>query len=173
MLKEHIHTDITINASDGSTKAHRAVLAARSPVFCSMFSHDLKEKELSAIDISDMTLEACQAFLSYLYGNITIQEFLTHRLDLLHAADKYHIIDMKDACHESLLQDIDSTNVLQRLQIASLYRLEKMKMNCIEYLVKFGKLYDIKGDFMIFLECADRDLMSEIFHEVLNSWRGF
>ncbi|KAK4355133.1 hypothetical protein RND71_024104 [Anisodus tanguticus] len=60
MLSENIHTDIIINASDGSFGVHRAVLAARSPVFRSMFSHDLKEKELSAINISDMSIEACQ-----------------------------------------------------------------------------------------------------------------
>ena len=48
MLQEGILTDITINADDGSIRAHRAILAVRSPVFRSMFSHDLKEKELSS-----------------------------------------------------------------------------------------------------------------------------
>ncbi|KAJ9562664.1 hypothetical protein OSB04_007824 [Centaurea solstitialis] len=89
MLSESIHTDIIINASDGSIGAHRAVLAARSPVFHSMFSHDLKEKELSTINILDMSIESCQAFLSSLYGNIANEDFLTYRLDLLRAADKY------------------------------------------------------------------------------------
>ncbi|KAJ8542801.1 hypothetical protein K7X08_005324 [Anisodus acutangulus] len=69
MLSENIHTDIIINASDGSIGVHRAVLAARSPVFRSMFSHDLKEKELSAINISDMSIEACQCFLNCIYGS--------------------------------------------------------------------------------------------------------
>lgn len=108
MLTESIHTDIIINASDGSIGAHRAVLASRSPVFRSMFSHDLKEKELSAVNISDMSIESCQVFLNYIYGNIAPKEFLTHRLALLQAADKYDISDLKEACHESLLEDIDA-----------------------------------------------------------------
>ncbi|KAG6637871.1 hypothetical protein CIPAW_11G208400 [Carya illinoinensis] len=137
MLAESIHTDITINASDGSIGAHRAVLAARSPVFRSMFSHNLKEKEMSSIDISDMTIEACQAFLNYVYGNIQHEDFRTHRLALLHAADKYDISDLKEACHESLLEDIDAKNVLERLQNASLYQLPKLKTSCMRYLVKF------------------------------------
>ncbi|PWA52334.1 SKP1/BTB/POZ domain-containing protein [Artemisia annua] len=37
LLSESIHTNIVIHASDGSIGAHRAVLAARSPVFNNMF----------------------------------------------------------------------------------------------------------------------------------------
>lgn len=173
MLTESIHMDIMINASDGSIGAHRAVLAARSPVFHSMFSHDLKEKEMSTIDISDMSIEGCQAFLNYIYGNIQHEEFLTHRLALLHAADKYDISDLKEACNDSLLEDIDAKNVLERLQNASLYQLPQLKISCMRYLVKFGKIFDIRDDFNAFLLCADRDLIAEIFHEVLNAWKGF
>ncbi|TKY57441.1 BTB/POZ domain-containing protein [Spatholobus suberectus] len=174
MLTEGIHTDITINASesDGSIGAHRAVLAARSPVFHSMFSHKLKENDLSTINISDMSIEACQALVNYLYGTIKDEEFLTHRLALLHAADKYDIYDLREACHESLIEDINANNVLERLQNASLYQLPKLKTSCMQYLVKFGKLFDIQDDFICFLQSADRDLISEVFHEVLNVWTG-
>lgn len=173
MLTEGIHTDIIINTSDGSVEAHRAVLAARSPVFRSMFSHDLKEKELSTINICDMSIEACHALLNYIYGNIQHEEFMTHRLALLRAADKYDISDLKEACHESLLEDIDAKNVLDRLQNASLYQLPKLKTSCMQYLVKFGKIFDIRDDFSAFLLCAERELIAEIFHEVLGAWKGF
>ncbi|KAL9997426.1 putative chromatin remodeling & transcription regulator BTB-POZ family [Helianthus debilis subsp. tardiflorus] len=173
MLSESIHTDIIINASDGSVGAHRAVLAARSPVFRSMFSHDLKEKEMSVINISDMSIEACQVFLSYIYGNIIDQDFLDHRLELLRAADKYDVTDLKEACHESLLQDIDTNNVLERLQNASLYHLPKLKICCMQYLVKFGKIYDILDDFNAFIQSADMELVGEVFNEVLSVWKGF
>ncbi|XP_076932427.1 BTB/POZ domain-containing protein At1g55760-like [Bidens hawaiensis] len=173
MLSESIHTDIIINASDGSIGAHWAVLAARSPVFKTMFSHDLKEKEMSVINISDMSIETCQVFLNYIYGNIIDQDFITHRLDLLRAADKYDIMDLKDACHESLLDDIDTNNVLERLQNASLYHLPKLMICCMRYLVKFGKIFDILEDFTMFIQSADRELIGEVFNEVLSVWKGF
>ncbi|KAK4278237.1 hypothetical protein QN277_016107 [Acacia crassicarpa] len=173
MLEENIHTDIMINVADGSIQAHRAVLAARSPVFKSMFSYNLKEKESSAIDMPDMSVEACQAFLSYIYGSIKHEEFLAHRLVLLHAADKYDIPDLKEACQQSLLKDIDSKNVLERLQNACLHELPELKKNCLQYLVKFGKLYDIRDDFQEFVQYADRDLIAEIFNEMIISWKGF
>ncbi|KAL1307258.1 BTB/POZ domain-containing protein At1g55760 [Arachis ipaensis] len=173
MLMEGMHTDITINASDGSIGAHRAVLAARSPVFRSMFSHDLKENDDSTINISDMSTESCQAFINYLYGIIEHQEFLMHRLELVRAADKYDICDLRDVCHESLVEDIDSSNVLERLQNAYLYGLPKLKISCMQYLVKFGKIFDIRDDFIVFLQTADRDLITQIFYEVLSVWNGF
>ncbi|XP_075478296.1 BTB/POZ domain-containing protein At1g55760-like [Primulina tabacum] len=174
MLSENIHTDITIHASDGKTiEAHRAVLASRSPVFRSMFSHNFREKELSSVNISDMSIEACQAFLNYIYGIIKKEEFLTHRLALLRAADKYVVSDLKETCHDSLVEDIDCKNVLERLQNASLYQLPKLKNGCIRYLVKFGKIFDIGDDLNVFMQCADRELIDELFTEVLAAWKGF
>ncbi|KAI7734426.1 hypothetical protein M8C21_004075 [Ambrosia artemisiifolia] len=173
MLSESIHTDIIICASDGTIGAHRAVLAARSPVFHSMFSHNLKEKEMSAININDMSLEACQAFLSYIYSNIKHQDFINHRLDLLRAADKYDVSDLKDACEESLIEDIDTKNVLERLQSASMYRLPTLKISCIQYLVKFGKIFDISDEFNAFIQSGDRDLIGEVVNEILSAWKGF
>ncbi|KAL5577742.1 hypothetical protein UlMin_019441 [Ulmus minor] len=173
MLTEGIHTDILIKTSDGTIGAHRAVLASRSPVFRSMFSHDLKEKKLSTVDICDMSIQSCQALLNYIYGNIESQEFLDHRLPLLRAADKYDISDLKEACHESLLEDIDANNVLERLQNAALYQLPKLKSSCMRYLVNFSKIFDIREDFNAFLLSGDRELIAELFHEILNAWKGF
>nr|GEU46582.1 BTB/POZ domain-containing protein [Tanacetum cinerariifolium] len=173
MLSESIHTDITILASDGSIGAHRAVLAAHSPVFAGMFIHDFKEKDLSSINIPDMSIAVCQAFLDYLYSNnIQYQEFLTHRLDLLKAADKYDVTDLKDECQESLIEDIDSKNVLERLQTAFMYSLPRLKVSCIEYLVKFGKVFDIKKEFKSFRQHADKELVSEVVDEIFSAWKG-
>ncbi|PWA52333.1 BTB/POZ domain-containing protein [Artemisia annua] len=173
MLSESIHTDIIISASNGSIGAHRAVLAASSPVFDSMFTHDLKEKELSVINIPDMCIEVCQTFLSYLYSNnIQYQDFLSHRLSLLRAADKYDVTNLKDACQESLLEDIDSANVLERLQIAVTYRLPRLKDGCFKYLVNFGKIFDIKEEFDAFIQSTDRELVSEVVNEILSVWKG-
>ena len=95
MLDDGLHTDVTINTANGSVRAHRVVLAARSPVFESMFLHDLKEKESSIINIEDISMEACMALLSYIYGGIKHEDFWNHRIALLRVADKYDIGDLK------------------------------------------------------------------------------
>uniref|UniRef100_A0A5B6YSF8 BTB domain-containing protein n=1 Tax=Davidia involucrata TaxID=16924 RepID=A0A5B6YSF8_DAVIN len=171
MLDEAIHADITINTADGTLRAHKAILSASSPVFQSMFLHNLREKESSTIDIEDMSMESCMALLSFLYGNIKQEDFWKHRLALLGAANKYDIADLKDSCEESLLEDINSGNVLERLQEAWLYQLNKLKKGCLMYLFDFGKIYDIRDEINNFFRQADRELMLEMFQEVLTVWK--
>lgn len=170
MLEDGIHADVTINTSDGSLRAHKAILSASSPVFASMFMQ-LKEKGSSTIDIEDMSLESCLALLSYIYGNIKQGEFWKHRLSLLGAANKYDISDLKECCEESLLEDINSSNVLERLQEAWLYQLDKLKKGCLMYLFDFGKIYDLRDEINAFFRHADRELMLEMFQEVLTVWK--
>ncbi|KAM7511083.1 hypothetical protein LguiB_009958 [Lonicera macranthoides] len=171
MLDESIHADVTINTGDSILCAHKAILSASSPVFHSMFLHNLKEKESSTINITDMSVDSTMALLRYLYGTITQEDFWKHRLDLLGAANKYDIADLKDSCEESLLEDINSGNVLERLQEAWLYQLNKLKRGCLVYLFDFGKIYDVRDEMSNFFRHADRELMVEIFHEVLSVWK--
>ncbi|XP_027148513.1 BTB/POZ domain-containing protein At1g21780 [Coffea eugenioides] len=171
MLFEGIHADVIINTADGTVRSHKAILSASSPVFHSMFLHNLREKESSTIDIEDMSTESCTALLSYLYGTIKQEDFWKHRLALLGTANKYDIADLKDACEESLLEDINTGNVLERLQEAWLYQLNKLKKGCLMYLFDFGKIYDIKDEISNFFRQADRELMVEMFQEVLTAWK--
>ena len=168
MLDEGLHTDVTIFTSSGSVAAHRAVLASRSPVFNSMFHHDLTEKQSSTVHINDMTLESCRALLRYLYGNLEHEEFQKHRAALVRASHKYDIPDLKDACEESLLEDLDVRNVLARLHDAWLYQLGRLKRECLRYLLEFGKIHDLREEFNEFLREVDKDLVVELVQEQLN-----
>ncbi|WOK96427.1 BTB/POZ domain-containing protein [Canna indica] len=171
MLEEGIHADVTIKTSNGLLKAHKAILASSSPVFESMFMHDLMEKESSVIEIEDISSEACSTLLAYIYGTIEQEEFWKHRLALLDTANKYDIADLKDCCEESLLDDINTSNVLERLHEAWLYQLDKLKRGCLMYLFDFGKIYDVKDDINNYLQYVDRELILEMFQEILTAWK--
>ncbi|CAN6440513.1 unnamed protein product [Victoria cruziana] len=172
MLHDEIHADVTINTSNGTLKAHKAILSASSPVFKSMFQHNLKENESSTVVIDDMSNESCSAFLSYIYGGMKRNEFLKHRFQLLAAAHKYDIVDLKDSCEESLLEDINSSNVLEILNDARLFHLAKLKKACMMFLFDFGKIHDLKEEIASFFQYADRELMIEMFQEGLNMWKN-
>ncbi|KAM0825435.1 hypothetical protein ACQ4PT_069556 [Festuca glaucescens] len=174
MLQKGILTDITVNAVGGSIRAHRAVLAARSPVFLSMFSHALQEKELSTVDISDMSIVACRAFVGYIYGaSVSEEELLAHRSELVAAGDKYCIADLKKTCEESLGKDVGTENVLQMLQMAHTYSLPVLKRTCIRLLVDFGKMYEIPEDFLEFTGNSDPELVDEIKRFAFSRGRKF
>ncbi|TKY56136.1 BTB/POZ domain-containing protein [Spatholobus suberectus] len=171
MLEEAIHADLTIITADGTLRAHKAVLSASSTVFHDLYLHNGDEKETSTIHMEDMSQESCMSLLSYLYGTIKQEDFWNHRLALLGAANKYEIGDLKDACEESLLEDLNSGNVLERLNDAWLYQLHKLKKGCFTYLFDFGKIYDVRDEINTFFRHADRELMLEMFQEVLTIWK--
>ncbi|GJT08640.1 SKP1/BTB/POZ domain-containing protein [Tanacetum coccineum] len=125
-----------------------------------MFTHELKEKDLCVIEIPEMSIKVCQPFLSYLYSNkIQNQDLLSHRLDLLRVADTYDVSDLKDVCQDILIEDIDSENVMERLQTAFRYHLPRLKICCIDYQVKFGKIFDIKDEFNAFIQSTHQELV--------------
>nr|GEV68895.1 hypothetical protein [Tanacetum cinerariifolium] len=119
-----------------STRAHWAVITAHLPIFDLMFNHELKEKDLCVIEIPEMSIKVCQPSLSYLYSNkFQNQDLLSHRLDLLRVADTYDMSNLKDVCQDILIEDIDSENMMERLQTAFRYHLPRLKICYIDYQV--------------------------------------
>ena len=172
MLQEQIHADVTITTPGGSLRAHKAVLAACSPVFQSMFLHDCQEKESSIVELEDISLEACSALLNYLYGVIRRDDFWLHRQALLAAANKYNLEDLKGICEESLLDDLTTGNVLDRLRDSCIYQLHRLKKGCLTFLFDFGRIYDVREEMNVFFRNADRDLIAEMFQEILTVWKS-
>nr|GEV46320.1 SKP1/BTB/POZ domain-containing protein [Tanacetum cinerariifolium] len=107
-----------------------------------------------------MSIKVYQQFLSYLYSNnFQNQDLLSHRLDLLRVVDTYDVYDLKDMCQDILIEDIDSENMMKRLQTAFCYHLLRLKICCIDYQVKFGKIFNIKDEFNAFIQSAHQELV--------------
>ena len=161
ILREKICTDVRINVSGGTLHAHKFILARRSTVFRSMF------EQSSIMEILDMSLESCNALLEYLYGVLEQEDVLKHRHALLSAADRYDISDLREHCEKSLLEDITTDNVLERLRDSWLYRLQNLKMGCFCFLFGFEKINEIRDDVSSFLRQIEKDHVVELFDEML------
>ncbi|CAO2189267.1 unnamed protein product [Urochloa humidicola] len=173
MLQKYICTDIiTVNCADGSIKAHSLVLAAHSPVFQKLLTQFGMEKQHFKVEIPELTIEEGKAYINYMYGNRCEKQFTTHRLPLLAAANKYDVCDLKIACLDSLLNDTDTNNLIERLQMACFYQLPELKRSCLRLLVDFMKLYEIRDDFNEFIMTADRALVAEILQYVMYKLAG-
>lgn len=70
-----------------SFSVHKAILAARSPVFSAMFEHEMEEKKQNRVDITDMDAEVLREMLRFIYtGKAPFLDKLD--AELLAAADK-------------------------------------------------------------------------------------
>ena len=68
-------------------KAHKLILASRSPVFAAMFEHELEESKQNRVVITDIKPEVAEAMVRYIYAG-KVDSFELYAMELLEAADK-------------------------------------------------------------------------------------
>ncbi|CAM6115927.1 unnamed protein product [Calypogeia fissa] len=126
--------------------AHRSILAGVSPVFESMFSISMLEKETGKVYITDASLSTMEAVVKYCYtADITFSVDMD--LDeVTHISQKYEISSLKDRCetehcnrfHTSMKTTVDLTTALAMtedvLGKADKYGMERLTTTCLKEL---------------------------------------
>ncbi|XP_039793776.1 BTB/POZ domain-containing protein 2-like [Panicum virgatum] len=121
--------------------AHKAVLAARSSVFKDEFFGQAKEKGTSFVRISDMHPESFEALLHFMYTD-SLPEMTMNSLkegavlaeDLLVAAGRYNLKDLKSLTEDKLCSHVGVSTVLLMLAMAEQYQCCKLKKMCLGFI---------------------------------------
>lgn len=126
-------SDVTLSVGGRVFQAHKAVLAARSPVFSAMFEHSMEESLKNHVEINDLDGEVLGEMLNYIYTGKAPN--LKKTADqLLSAADKYDLGRLKTMCEESLCNSLSVENAADTLILADLHSAEQLKAICIEFI---------------------------------------
>ena len=142
--------DVTLTCTDIPTEdgsptpqvsfyAHRAVLAARSPVFAKMFSHDMKESTTNIVDMPDIEPDVLKEFLTYLY-TYDSPNIKNHAASLLDFAEKYQLPHLKSLCEQRLSYDLQINNAAKNLLLAQTYGAKQLKQNALLYISKHSAI---------------------------------
>ena len=130
------NVDVTLICGDGEKiRAHSAVLMAMSPVFRVMFSGDFREKITGVCIILDFEGTIIRHLVNYMYG---IDNLLTlHEvLEVLVAADKYDVTELKSDCIDCLLFNVNrrtSKIILQYAAFVGVELLTDFLTGCYEH----------------------------------------
>ena len=116
--------------------AHESVLVARSPVFAKMFEHNLQESATSSITVSDIRPEVFKEALSFIYTN-QVPHLNTMAPQLLYAAEKYQLDDLKARCEQFLSYNLQVSNAIETLQLAQAYNASQLKDNASRFILEF------------------------------------
>ena len=123
-----------VKVENEKIRAHRAILKARSPVFAAMFQHDMKENKTNETEIKDVTPAAFKALLRFIYtGQCEVGNFAQ---ELLIAANKYDIQDLKQICAEELCRKLTAGNVVRLLILSDLHKVNVLKEGAIRFINK-------------------------------------
>jgi hypothetical protein len=104
-------TDFNIVCDGETFKCHKAILAARSEVFYSMFQMSgSTEKKTGEVKVEDIDAKTMKSLLMYMYKN----HFpgVEASMNLLYAADKYNLAELVLHCQESIMKNISDETVL-------------------------------------------------------------
>ncbi|XP_049769981.1 poly [ADP-ribose] polymerase tankyrase-like [Schistocerca cancellata] len=124
---------VTLVAGETQLAAHRAVLAARSPVFQAMFQHDTLEASSGRVSITDVEGEVMRQVLSYIYTLQTPQLSGTAR-HLLAAADKYGLPALKDVCEQQVAAQLTTENAAAAAVLAVRHSCPKLTAAAVAFI---------------------------------------
>ena len=131
-------TDFKVECGGKSFDCHKAILAARSPVFLAMFQANMKENETNTVIIDEVQAEVISEMLSFIYtGNISSQDISSEIVsELLAAADKYQLDHLKNICEDRLCSTLEVANCVEYLVLGDMYQTFKLKRMALRLVVE-------------------------------------
>lgn len=124
--------------------AHKVVLAARSPTFLAMFeeatsSQSGKYNKSQRIEIKDVEPDTFLQALKYIYTG-KVDHLDNVAAQLLTVADKYTLKQLKSICEESLIRNMNSSNVGSIYMLADVHSAEYLKKEALKMMQQSGGL---------------------------------
>jgi speckle-type POZ protein len=137
MLSDEIFVDFTLKSSDGDIlKAHKSVLAARSPVFFAMLKSDMQEASESIVSVPDINAKVLKELLRFIYSG-AVENLDEVSRELIYAAEKYQIEYLKQICIKSIVASMKKENVAESLLISErIVNSERILNKCAEVLYR-------------------------------------
>ena len=123
-----------ISEDESERKVHKFVLASSSPVFKNMLESNLEECQTGRCVISDMSTIILDEMLRFMY-HVALENDKTNAKELLKAADKYEINDLKELCEKLLIDELDMDNVVGLLLLAEPLTAVNLKNAGLKFLV--------------------------------------
>ena len=120
-------SDLEIQVRGVNFAAHKIVLAAGSPVFAAMFQAEgFTEQKTNILKIDDLEPLVVKEMLRFLYTD-RVEKMDELAKDLLMAADKYMIDQLKTQCQAALTETVTVENCCQLLALADSYSASQLK----------------------------------------------
>jgi speckle-type POZ protein len=136
-------SDVSFSVRGHIFHAHRAVLAARSPVFSSELLGPMAEAKLQRITLHEIEPATFRSLLWFVYTDALPPrrdlELAGSPVDifqhLLVAADRYALGRLKLVCAHELWEILSADNVAAVLSCAEMYNCPELKDSCMDFIV--------------------------------------
>ncbi|KAL1762954.1 speckle-type POZ protein isoform X2, partial [Sigmodon hispidus] len=126
-------------------RAHKAILAARSPVFKAMFEHDMEESRKNRVEIHDLEPQVFRAMMNFIYtGKVPNLHSMADAV--LFAADKYCQEVLKVMCEVALCRYLSVDSAAHTLFLADLHSAGHLKTQTLDFIaVHASEVFETSG----------------------------
>ncbi|XP_031240765.1 TD and POZ domain-containing protein 2-like [Mastomys coucha] len=169
LWENSLFTDCSLLVGGHEFRAHKAILAARSPVFRAMFQHEMKESLTNRIEIHDLDYQVFKEMMGFIYMGKALQ-LHNHSMatGMLSAADKYDLEGLNVLCEEALCRNLSVENAAHTLILADLHSIEQLKTQVLDFItVHASKVCETSG-WKSMLE-SHPYLVTEAFHSLASA----
>jgi hypothetical protein len=162
LLKEGENfSDFVIRIDNREIKVHRAILASRSTVFNAMLMHDTEEANNGYVEIKDLEYEIVLEMLNFIYcGRCPRLSELGG--ELLVAADKYSLGDLKLHCEKALINALHTENACELLILADVHSARRLRERAVEFILAHSYQITSTPGWQLMLSQHSR-LVTEVF----------
>jgi len=139
---EELFSDVVLEVGEKDGRAmeelpcHANILSARSPVFRAMFKHDTAEARTKRVRVPDIDPVVARQLLQYMYTGSLGEASKGREAELLAAADKYSLLELKKQCEKVLCQEVHAATVLSLLVVADRHEATELKSTCVKVVVE-------------------------------------
>ncbi|XP_051173139.1 speckle-type POZ protein-like [Leptopilina boulardi] len=126
-------SDVVFQIENEVIPAHKLMLASVSPVFDSMFAHQMRENITNIVQIENADPNAFKEMLRYIYTG-EIENLKNVVFGLYELADKYDITKLRLICEEFFERCLSIDNVIGILEHADRHNSQDLKNECIVFI---------------------------------------
>ncbi|PON37356.1 Voltage dependent potassium channel [Parasponia andersonii] len=151
LLDSDIGCDVVFQVGDENFKAHKLILAARSPVFRAQFFGLVGNPSMDKVVVKDVEPFIFKAMLLFVYsdklpdvcevmGSSSLCTSTVMVQHLLAAADLYNLDRLKLLCESKLCEEINTEMVATTLALAEQHHCPQLKAMCLKFVANPGNL---------------------------------
>ena len=129
-----LYSDVTFVAGGKEFPAHRALVADRCPLFEELFKDPMKKLQMNRIAVPEGAA-VFEELLRFMYKGKS-ENLPSLAEELLAAAEKYQLTQLKTDCEQELIKQLDGTNGPRLLLLANLHDAVQLRDRIRNFFIK-------------------------------------
>ncbi|KAJ6806935.1 BTB/POZ and MATH domain-containing protein 3-like [Iris pallida] len=154
LLKSGMNSDIVFEVGDETFRAHKLILAVRSPVFKAQFYGLIGNPDMEKIVVKDVQPLVFKAMLNFIYsdvlpdireltGSVSKAIYASIMQHLFVEADRYGLERLKLLCEAKLCELVSADTVASTMALAEQHQCAHLKSVCLKFTASRENLGDV------------------------------